>query len=238
MPQVFTGKVEFKNTSGDTILTIDPDSTFVQIIYNTTAGAELMTLSNSGNLTMGLGGPGARLDGFLGDLFLGGNGKVGTVRLRDGNGNDIIVLDGAVGDIILANADCAEDFEVGSPGGVEAGTVMVLSEGGGIVPSESPYDRKVAGVVSGAGGLRPGIVLGRQQVSSLRCPLALVGKVYCKADASYGPIGLGDMLTTSSTRGHAMRATDPMQAFGAVLGKALGELSFGQGLVPVLVALQ
>jgi hypothetical protein len=116
--------------------------------------------------------------------------------------------------------------------------VMVLSEDGGVTPSCSPYDRKVAGVVSGAGGLRPGIVLDRQPGVGSRCPLALVGKVFCNADASYEPIGLGDMLTTSSTPGHAMKATDPVRAFGAVLGKALGELRSGRGLVPVLVALQ
>jgi hypothetical protein len=46
------------------------------------------------------------------------------------------------------------------------------------------------------------------------------------------------MLTTSSTPGHAMRATDPGRAFGAVIGKALGSLPSGRGLVPVLVALQ
>lgn len=92
--------------------------------------------------------------------------------------------------------------------------------------------------MSGAGGLRPGIVLGRQADARDRCPLALAGTVFCQADASNGPIGLGDLLTTSSTPGHAMRATDPVRAFGAVLGKALGELRTGRGLVPVLVALQ
>jgi hypothetical protein len=35
-----------------------------------------------------------------------------------------------------------------------------------------------------------------------------------------------------------MKATDPGRAFGAVLGKALGSLKEGQGLLPVLVALQ
>jgi hypothetical protein len=56
-------------------------------------------------------------------------------------------------------------------------------------------------------------------------PLALTGKVYCKADAQYAPIEVGDLLTTSSTAGHAMKATDHDRAFGAVLGKALGLLS-------------
>jgi len=49
---------------------------------------------------------------------------------------------------------------------------------------------------------------------------------------------VGDLLTTSPTPGHAMRADDPGRAFGAVLGKALRPLADGQGLVPILVALQ
>jgi hypothetical protein len=57
-------------------------------------------------------------------------------------------------------------------------------------------------------------------------------------DADYGAIGLGDLLTTSGTLGHAMRAADPARAFGAVVGKALGSLEQGRGLLPILVALQ
>ena len=72
----------------------------------------------------------------------------------------------------------------------------------------------------------------------IRKPIALVGKVYCKADATYGAISVGDLLTTSATPGHAMKADDPLRAFGAVLGKALGTLPGGTGLIPILVALQ
>ena len=69
-------------------------------------------------------------------------------------------------------------------------------------------------------------------------PVALMGKVYCFADATYGPINLGDRLTTSPTPGHAMRATDAEQASGAVIGKALGGIESGTGMIPVLVTLQ
>ena len=68
--------------------------------------------------------------------------------------------------------------------------------------------------------------------------MALIGKVHCKVDARYSPIEVGDLLTTSPTPGHAMRATDPLKAFGAVLGKALHGLARGQGLLPILVSLQ
>jgi len=51
-------------------------------------------------------------------------------------------------------------------------------------------------------------------------------------------VEVGDLLTTSATPGHAMKATDNARAFGAVLGKALAPLPSGKGLVPILVTLQ
>jgi hypothetical protein len=50
-------------------------------------------------------------------------------------------------------------------------------------------------------------------------PIALIGRVYCKVDANHSSIEIGDLLTTSHTRGQAMKAEDPHKAFGAVLGK-------------------
>lgn len=142
------------------------------------------------------------------------------------------------GDVLLANADCAEDFDVFDPEAAEPGTVMVVTDGCTLCPSDRAYDRRVAGVVSGAGVYRPGVVLDRSEPSERRRPIALIGKVFCKVDATEHPIGFGDMLTTSSTGGHAMKATDPTRAFGAVIGKSLGSLASGRGLVPILVALQ
>jgi hypothetical protein len=69
-------------------------------------------------------------------------------------------------------------------------------------------------------------------------PIALVGKVCCKVDAAYGPINVGDLLTTSPTPGHAMKIGDRGRALGAILGKALAPLPSGQGLIPILVTLQ
>lgn len=65
-----------------------------------------------------------------------------------------------------------------------------------------------------------------------------MGKVYCKVDATPSSIKIGDLLTTSHTKGHAMKADDPYNAFGTVIGKALGSLERGIGMIPVLVALQ
>jgi hypothetical protein len=115
---------------------------------------------------------------------------------------------------------------------------MVLDQDGALQHCQRAYDKRVAGVVSGAGDYKPGLILDRQQAHDDRVPVALVGKVYCKVDAQYAPIEVGDLLTTSSTLGHAMKADDPLKAFGAVIGKALQGLQSGQGLVPILVALQ
>ena len=60
----------------------------------------------------------------------------------------------------------------------------------------------------------------------------------CKVDADVAPIQVGDLLTTSPTRGHAQRVLDPAKATGAILGKALGSLDKGKGKIPVLVLLQ
>jgi hypothetical protein len=142
------------------------------------------------------------------------------------------------GDIQLANADCAEDFDIACLEQVEPGTVMVIDSEGALRPSDQAHDKRVAGVISGAGNYKPGLILDKQQSSNSRMPIALMGKVYCKVDASYGAIEVGDLLTTSATLGHAMKATDPSSAFGAVIGKALRALSNGKGMIPILVALQ
>jgi hypothetical protein len=140
-------------------------------------------------------------------------------------------------DVILVGAnDCAEEFDV--PASTDPGTVMVLGEHGALLTSRHPYDKKVAGVISGAGGFRPGLILGRTASPKKRMPLALMGQVYCKVDAQYGSVDVGDLLTTSPTPGHAMRALDPLKAFGCVIGKALRPLESGQDLIPILVTLQ
>jgi hypothetical protein len=142
-------------------------------------------------------------------------------------------------DIILTGADCAEEFDIARDHAIEPGTVMILDEAGSLRASDRAYDRKVAGVISGGGEYKPGLILDRGNSSQKRLPLALVGKVYCKVDTQFGAIGIGDLLTTSPTPGHAMKAENPLEAFGATIGKALESMSVGQkGLIPILVSLQ
>jgi hypothetical protein len=142
----------------------------------------------------------------------------------------------ADGDIRLLGADCAEFFETEDPEAVEPGTVLVIGDNGSLRACDVEYDKRVAGIVSGAGSKRPAIVLD-QETAEVGVPVALTGKVHCKADAGSSPIDVGDLLTTSDTSGHAMKADDPGRYLGSVLGKALAPLQEGRGLIPVLVAL-
>jgi hypothetical protein len=162
-----------------------------------------------------------------------GHNPGGLAGYFDGN---VIVT----GDICCPGADCAEQFDISSSSTVHAGMVMSIRDDGSLGISGTPYDRRVAGVVSGAGSFRPGIVLDKTALCETgeRKPIALVGKVYCWADAQYSPIVTGDLLTTSPTPGHAMKASDRERAFGAVLGKALKPLTDGCALIPMLIALQ
>jgi hypothetical protein len=143
------------------------------------------------------------------------------------------------GDVRLSGADCAEEFTIAETTDIEPGTVVIITEEGKLQQSSEAYDKKVAGVVSGGGNYRPGILLGRQKERlDKRLPIALVGKVFCKVDADPAPVKVGDLLTTSSTPGYAMKASEPGKAFGSVIGKALGSLDSGKGMIAILVALQ
>ena len=179
------------------------------------------------------------LNAQYGNLTLGGHGQDGDIFLDDGNGTRRIHLDAQSGDIKLSGADCAEAFDVSQDVAVDPGTVLVMADSF-LEPSTRAYDSRVAGVVSGAGEYRPGIRLDSAEDGDEtgRAPVALVGKVVCKVDASEAPIEVGDMLTTADLPGHAMTATDRNRAFGAIIGKALESHAEGTGEIPILVALQ
>ncbi|MGO8679274.1 MAG: hypothetical protein ACLQVX_25825 [Limisphaerales bacterium] len=140
---------------------------------------------------------------------------------------------------VRGGADVAEPFPV-TGNQVEPGTVMVIDDAnpGQLRRSTQAYDTRVAGIISGAGGIQPGLSLQQEGVLDHGQKVALSGRVYVLADASMGPIKPGDLLTTSGAPGRAMKAGDHLRAQGAILGKAMTELKEGDGLVLVLVTLQ
>ncbi|MDX2116260.1 MAG: hypothetical protein SFZ24_11675 [Planctomycetota bacterium] len=186
----------------------------------TTAGANIHY--NAGNVGIGTSSPVAKLD-------VQGTARVNTLEID-------------------AGADLAENFDIASAlvgeETIVAAPGMVVSidrdEVGKLVVSSDAYDRRVAGIVSGAGGVNPGLTLSQPgTIADGEHPVASVGRVWCYADADAGgPIEAGDILTTSPTAGHAMRAGDAARAPGATIGKAMSSLEKGKGLVLVLVSLQ
>ncbi|MES2438965.1 MAG: hypothetical protein V4584_07855 [Verrucomicrobiota bacterium] len=141
---------------------------------------------------------------------------------------------------IRGGADVAEPFDMSDPGEMEAGSVVVIDEQnpGKLKLSTEARDTRVAGIISGAGGVKPGLRLHQDGVMEGDHHVALSGRVYVKADALHGAIKPGDLLTTSENPGHAMKVTDHSESQGAILGKAMSSLDSGTGLVLVLVTLQ
>ncbi|MBS0197304.1 MAG: collagen-like protein [Planctomycetes bacterium] len=140
---------------------------------------------------------------------------------------------------INGGSDLVEGFD-SQTAELEPGTLMVIDpeHPGQLMPSTSAYDSKVAGIVSGAGGVNPGIKMGQDGVMDGKNPIAMTGRVYVKCTASNGKVQPGDLLTTSDIAGRAMRASDRTLAPGATIGKAMSSLDSGEGLVLVLVNLQ
>ena len=143
---------------------------------------------------------------------------------------------------INGGVDLAERFDVAAASGeVTPGLAVCIDvdHPGRLVVCTKAYDRTVAGVVSGAGGIEPGMVLGQEgSPADGDYPVALTGRVYVWADASAGPIGPGDLLTTSAIPGHVVAVRDYGRAQGAIIGKAMSSLDEGLGLILVLVSLQ
>jgi hypothetical protein len=143
---------------------------------------------------------------------------------------------------LTGGSDLAEPFDVhAADGDIQPGMLVCIDAHtpGKLTLSSKAYDHAVAGIISGAGQIRPGLVMGQAgSVAAGEHLVALTGRAYCWADASGESILPGDLLTSSDIPGHAMKATDPIRAQGAIIGKAMSSLESGRGLVLVLVTLQ
>jgi hypothetical protein len=212
-----------------------------------TGGVNFLTAGN----TLKCYGPWIVASGLADErAYLGGDGAGGDVQLGSlnpavsviacynaGNGSYMDVVARTL--TITGGGDLAEPFPI-SGAGIPEGSVVIIDDehAGQLRLSAEPYDTRVAGVVSGAGGIHPGVSLRQQGKLDAGQNVALTGRVYVLADASNGPIQPGDLLTTSATPGRAMMVTDFQRARGAILGKAMSGLNSGKGLVLVLVSLQ
>ncbi len=170
-----------------------------------------------------------RLFNVLGDRTIGLDGDWGAFR-QGRICADVVVTTGC---------DLAESFDVRHDSPARPGMVLSIdpTTTGRLMLSAKPNDRLVAGIVSGAGDVRPGFYLGCQPEASdpSKAAIALSGRAWCWVDARTDAVAPGDLLTTSRTPGHAMKATDLDAARGAIIGKAMSSLAEGTGLVLVLV---
>jgi hypothetical protein len=211
-------------------------------------------LSGSNDAVLGYSGSGAGVFGFSQGntgvvsasvsgtyIFEGFDNSANSKRRFDverATGN--VKADGS----FTSPADFAEMMTVaGSKSDYQPGDVLIIGPDGKLTWSTAPYATNLAGVYSA----RPGFLgdtliteggLEAQEAAQTqnRVAVALMGIVPVKVSAENGAIQPGDLLTTSSTRGTAMKATDPK--IGTILGKALEPLAQGTGVIKVLVTLR
>jgi len=194
-----------------------------------------LAVQQSGNVGIGTTTPGARLE------------VNGNVKLTSGSGASITFADGTVQSTAFTGVggtcggDYAESVDVsGDRTNYEPGDVLVIDPGapGKFLRANESYSTMVAGIYS----TKPGVVGRRQttnpKTSTSEVPMAMVGIVPTKVSAENGPIKTGDLLVASSTLGRAMKGTDRSLLTGAVIGKSLGSLDAGTGVIEVLVTLQ
>ncbi len=171
--------------------------------------------------------------------FYKSDGTTKTIEIdADFNGDGRIITDELQ---ITGGSDIAEPFDISSQEDIKSGMVVSIDKDspGKLKVADIKYDRCVAGIISGAGNVKTGLFLhDKNTIADGEYLVALTGRVYCLADATYGPIEPGDLLTTSNSPGHAMKVTDYGKAQGAIIGKAMSSLEEGKGLVFVLVTLQ
>jgi hypothetical protein len=193
-----------------------------------------------------------RANGGIGVQLDGDNAGAGYIGVYGTNGSILIGMDGNSSgdgrlfcDVLQINggSDLSEKFDITSfHEAVKPGMIVSIdpAKPGDLVVSQKPYDKTVAGVISGAGGVKPGMLMGQSGTKADgQHPVALTGRVYCYVDADAGgAVEPGDMITTSATPGHGMKVKDHKKASGAIIGKAMSKLSQGKGLVLVLVSLQ
>jgi hypothetical protein len=198
-----------------------------------TQASTAMTINQSGLVGIGTTAPGAKLE------------VNGNVLLTAGSGASMTYPDGTVQSTawngVLTGGDYAESVNVsGGREEYEPGDVLVIDAAseGSFLKSSAPYSTAVTGIYS----TKPGVVGRRQHTArahmSEEVPMAMTGIVPTKVSAENGEIKPGDLLVTSSKPGYAMKGTDRTQMLGAVIGKAIGHLDSGVGVIEAVVTLQ
>jgi hypothetical protein len=157
------------------------------------------------------------------------NGTLKSTTLTTGSDSTVGTMQGywsLVGTSRLqaTYADLAEYYEGDTE--YEPGTVLVFGGEKEVTVTNQINDTRSAGVVT----TNPAYIMNSEQ-TGIRVCIALAGRVPCKV---VGRIKKGDLLTTSATPGHAIKALDPK--LGAVIGKALEDKDYSEaGVIQVAV---
>jgi len=193
-----------------------------------TATNETMSINGTGNVGIGTTSPTRKLH-IAGDVQIDGSLYFGSSSQPQS----------AAFSGVICGGDYAESVDVtGTRSTYVPGDLLMIDkhDPSKFVKSSEPYSTMVAGVYS----TKPGTVGRRQSTprSTEEIPMAVIGIVPAKVSAENGAIEAGDLLVSSSTPGYAMKGTDRVRMLGAVIGKAMGTLSTGVGVIEVLVTLQ
>ncbi len=196
------------------------------------SATERMRLTDAGYLGIWTSTPSAQLE------------VNGNIKVTAGSGGSLTFSDASVQTTawtgVLCGGDYAESVDVsGDHATYQPGDIIVIDSSNpeNFTKSSQPYSTAIAGIYS----TKPGAI-GRRSTDPEKVkdeiPMAMVGIVPTKVSAENGAIHPGDLLVTSSTAGYAMKGTDRGQMLGAIVGKALGSLKSGTGVIDVLVTLQ
>ena len=251
-------------SSSSPILTVrnNGSGSAVQIPAGGGYGLEVVSTALSGVRVQSAGWDGIEVDSAGWSGIWVASATYDGIRVQTAGQDGLRLFQGIGRDYIRAGSDADLDFRVtntgtayadggwqgaadfaelmtteGEAASYEAGDVLVISTelDRSVALSSEPYSTMVIGIYSED----PGFVGSPDPMEGQaddEIPVAVVGIVPCKVSAENGPIGRGDLLVTSSTPGHAMRADNP--AAGTILGKALEPLEAGTGAIQVLVTLQ
>jgi hypothetical protein len=118
----------------------------------------------------------------------------------------------------------------------DTGVIGVVALDAGVVVGTRPPDARISRMQNSEVEGPAGEDIEAGTAPSHRAAVGVAGVVTCNVDAAYGAIWPGDLLVTSPTPGHAMRADAPLP--GTTLGKALEPLREGVGTIKVMVMLR
>lgn len=221
----------FSNENGTFVWTAHAGTLTSPQTYAQWHANDKMVLTYTGNLGVGTISPGARLE------------VDGNIQLTAGSGSTLTFADGTIQGTAWTGALCGGDYAesvdvFGERARYEPGDILVIDEVhlGKFLKSTEPYSQGIAGVYS----TKPGLI-GRRQTTPKtldEIPMGVVGILPVKVTTENGPIHPRDLLVASSKPGYAMKGTDQSKMLGAVIGKAMGSLSSGTGVIEVLVNVQ